>query len=233
MQSAAAGDTLLLNALTALQAANTQAVDAFFATYDDPRTPDLRPLFNAYVAATDPDRGPDHPAERPAPGPGRPAQAGTGPGVRRPRRPAATRASPPRSWTSPPSCPRSTPPAPAAAAVADLTAVGQGGLSVQFFLTNNPSATPDLTVPAAPSLTYGPGNPLPAPAGTATAIAAQLERLPQRHPGRRLQPSLHRRHRRHRQPHRQWPARHDERDRDRDHHRVGQPERDLAPGREL
>jgi hypothetical protein len=58
-----------------------------------------------------------------------------------------------------------------AAAVADLTGIGQWGLSVRYFLTNNPTATPNQVL-ATGSLTYGPGNPLPSPTGTATSIAA-------------------------------------------------------------
>jgi len=172
MKNAAAGDTQLLNALTALQAANTQAVDAFFATYDDPHAPYLRRLFCAYVAATDPAVALTT------------LLSGLLPVLGDLRKQEQALACATTAAGCDPSfapalldvasvMPAVNPAGAAAAAVADLTAIGQGGLSVRFFLTNNPSAAPDQTVPAAPTLTYGPGNPLPAPTGTATAIAAR------------------------------------------------------------
>jgi hypothetical protein len=172
MQAHAAGDTVLSGTLTALQAVNTQAVDAFFATYDDPHTPYLRPLFNAYVATADPAAalatllngllpilGNLRKQEQAL------ACATTAAGCDPSFAPALLAAAAVMSAANPAD--------PSAAAVTDLTAIGQGGLSARFFLTNDPTAAPGQTVPVAVSLAYGPGNPMPAPAGTGTAIAAQ------------------------------------------------------------
>src|SRR5208337_1047452 len=175
LQSAAAGDTLLLNALTALQAANAQAVDAFFTTYDNPALC-LWSLFKTYVAAANPTKalttllngllpvlGDLRKQEQAL------ACATTAAGCDPSFAPALLDVAAVMPAVNPATAP--------AAAVADLTAIGQGGLSVQFFLTNNPSAAADKTVPVTPSLTYGPGNRLPAPnqtaSGTGTVWANQ------------------------------------------------------------
>jgi hypothetical protein len=56
---------------------------------------------------------------------------------------------------------------PAAAAVADLVAIANQGLSAQFFLGNNLAAAPGVSVDAVPVLSYGPAaaNQLPAGSG--------------------------------------------------------------------
>ena len=63
MQAAAAGDTALLAGLTALAAAHSQAVDAFFATNDSP-TLGLRSPFDSYANSSRPG-SPRRPAGRP------------------------------------------------------------------------------------------------------------------------------------------------------------------------
>lgn len=182
LQTAAAGDPTLLAAINTLAAANAQAVQTFFVTYDDPHAPYLKPLFDTYVATT---AGPT--ADRAAalatllngllPVLGRLrkqeqalACATTGAGCDPSFAPAlldVAAAIP----ASNPSAATVTDPTPAG--VADLTAFDQGGLSVQFFLTDNPALPPDQAQQVAPSLAYGPADPLPAPTGPATTIAAQ------------------------------------------------------------
>jgi Neuraminidase-like domain/FHA domain len=60
---------------------------------------------------------------------------------------------------------------PAAPAVADLVAIANQGLSAQFFLGNNPAATPDMTVDSVPVLSYSPAGPNQLPAGSGGDIA--------------------------------------------------------------
>ncbi|HTT91138.1 MAG TPA: neuraminidase-like domain-containing protein [Acidimicrobiales bacterium] len=171
LQAAATGNTTLLAGLTALQTANTQAVDSFFATYDDPPL-NLQSLFNTYLAATDPAVALTNLLNSLLPVLGslrKQEQALAG---------ATTAAGCDPSFA--PALldvaavmPATSPAAAGEAAVADLTGIGDGGLSVEYFLTDNVSAAPDQSIAAVPSLTYGPANPLPAPGPGATSIAAR------------------------------------------------------------
>jgi hypothetical protein len=171
MQSAAAGNAILLAGLTALQTANSEAVNSFFATYDDPPL-NLQALFNTFLAAPDP------------------TVALTGllnnllPVLGSLRKQEQALACTTTAAGCDPSfapalldvaavMPATSPSAAGKAAVSDLTGIGDGGLSVQYFLTNNVSAPPDQTIDALPSLTYGPASPLPSPGSGATSIAAR------------------------------------------------------------
>jgi Neuraminidase-like domain len=167
MQATAAGETVLLTGLTALAAANTQAVDAFFAANDSPAL-GLRALFDAYAASADPDRlgillralmpvlanlrkqeqalalvataaGSD---------PVFPSALLTDTGVLRADADLA------------------------AAAIEDFTALARPGLSAAFFLGNDPTAAADQTSDADP-VTHNQNHPLPAAAGGGTVIAAR------------------------------------------------------------
>ncbi|MDH6245480.1 neuraminidase-like domain-containing protein [Mycobacterium sp. OTB74] len=181
LQSAATGDTALTGGITALAAANEQAVTDFFAAYDDPTTPYLRPLFNAYVTATTGATAQTPEAALatllagllPALGNLRRQEQALGcataaagcdptfaPALLNTR--AAIPAANPAATTSAP------------AGIDDLTALHQGGLSAQFFLTNDPSAVADQS-PSASGLDYGPDNPLPPPNSPATTIAGRWD----------------------------------------------------------
>ncbi len=171
LQSAAAGNAILLAGLTALQTVNTQAVDSFFATYNNPPL-DLQDLFNTYLATPDPTVALPGLLNQLLPVLGSlrkqeqaMACATTAAGCDPSFAPALVGVAAVMPATSPAAA--------GEAAVADLTGIGDGGLSVEYFLTNNVSAPPDQTVGAMPSLTYGPANPLPIPGSGATSIAAR------------------------------------------------------------
>jgi len=183
LKAAAVGDASLLTAINSLATANAQAVQSFFANYDDPHTPYLQPLFDAYEAATANPTTADLPAALatllngllPVLGRLRKQEQAlacvtTGAGCDSSFAPAllSTAATIPAAN---PIAATVTDPTPAG--VADLTAFGQGGLSVQYFLTDNPALPPDQNEQVAPSLAYGPANPLPPPTSPATTIAAQ------------------------------------------------------------
>jgi Neuraminidase-like domain/Salmonella virulence plasmid 28.1kDa A protein len=176
LQSAATGDSTLLGGLTALSTANAQAVSSFFSTYDDPHTQYLEPLFQAYVTATTGSSPTD---------PGTALAAllnGLLPVLGNLRKEEQALA----CATAAAGCDPSFAPAlleaagaiPAAdpgvtaAGIADLTALDQGGLSVEYFRTDNPAAAPDQSLDVVPSLSYGPSNPLPKPKSPSTTIAA-------------------------------------------------------------
>jgi hypothetical protein len=171
LQTSATGDATLLTGLTALQTANAQAVGSFFATYNEPPL-NLQSLFNTYLATADPSvaltdllnsllpvLGSLRKQEQAL------ACATTAAGCDPSFAPALLDAAAVIAANSPSAAGQ--------AAVADLTGIGDGGLSVEYFLTNNVSAPPDQTIAAVPSLTYGPANPLPAPGSGATSIAAR------------------------------------------------------------
>lgn len=182
LQATASGDALLLGGLNNLASANAQAVQTFFATYDDPHLPYLQPLFDTYMSATS------------GPASGDPSSAlttllnGLLPVLGDLRKQeqalacATTQAgcdssfapallnSPAAISAANPSAVTATDPTPAG--VVDLTALDTGGLSVQFFLSNDPSAAADQSDTVAPSLTYDASNPLPSPKSPSTAIAA-------------------------------------------------------------
>jgi hypothetical protein len=174
LQGAASGDASLTAGLAALQGANAAAVNGFFATYDSPAL-NLKGLFATYSteAATDATRALADLLNNllPVLGNLRKQQqalacattaAGSGPSFA----PALLQ----DAGVIPASDPAHPP---GTAALADLTGIGSGGLSVAHFLTDNPAAPPDQQVENQPNLTYGPSNPLPAPSGGATTIAAQ------------------------------------------------------------
>jgi hypothetical protein len=184
LQSAATGDTALTGGINALAGENAQAVTGFFAAYDDPNTPYLRPLLDAYVTATT-GAAPETPEAALAT-----LLAGLLPVLGNLRRqeealacataaagcdatfaPALLGASTAIAAANPAATTATTS---APAGVSDLTALHQGGLSAQFFLTNDLSAVPDQSQPAA-GLDYGPDNPLPAPHTAATTIAARWD----------------------------------------------------------
>jgi Neuraminidase-like domain/Salmonella virulence plasmid 28.1kDa A protein len=180
--TATGSDTTLQSGIDSLAAANQVSVDAFFATYDTPAPGvpplGLKTLFIAYEAALGQHQDPSGAlttllmALVPALAGRRKEQQAlsvtTGAaGVDRSFGPALLldpALIPAADGTDP--------------AVADLVALGQGGLTAQFWLTNNRSQTPDSTTPVAASLTYNssaaatPPNPLPLPKSGASAIAA-------------------------------------------------------------
>ena len=167
MQAAAAGDTALLAGLTALAAAHSQAVDAFFAANDSP-TLGLRSLFDAYVASTDPDRlavllsglMPVLASRR------RQEQALTLVAAA-----AGCDLSFPAALLTDPGVLHAEA-APAAAAIEDFTELARPGLSVAFFPGNDPAA-PAGQIDDADPVTHGPDHPLPAATGGGTVIAAR------------------------------------------------------------
>jgi hypothetical protein len=171
LQSAAAGDATLLAGLTALQTASTEAVNSFFATYDDPPL-NLQSLFDTYLATPDPTVALTNLLNSLLPVLGSlrkqeqalacaTTAAGCDPSFA------------PALLDVPAVMPATSPAAAGQAAVADLTGIGDGGLSAEYFLTNNVSAPPDQVVDAVPSLTYGPAHPLPSAGSGSTSIAAR------------------------------------------------------------
>ncbi len=171
LQTAATGDATLTAGLTTLQAANNQAVNSFFQTYDDPGL-NLQGLFNTFIASTDPGEALTNLLNSLLPVLGNLrkqeqalASATTAAGCDPSFAPALLNVEPVMTAANP-----STP---STAAVADLTGIGDGGLSVEYFLTNNTSLAPDQVVDAVPSLSYGPANPLPGPGPGSTSIAAR------------------------------------------------------------
>jgi GH18 family chitinase len=152
--------------IAALAAANHKAVDPFFAIYGE-----LLPLYTAYVASNDPPQTKRNTL-----------LASFLPTLRQKRKQEQALASVTAAAGTDPSFATSLLQDPAIvhaaaqaalAAVTDLTAVEAQGLSAQFFLTNNPAATPDLTVDSVPLLSYaqaGAGGQLP-PGTGGSAIA--------------------------------------------------------------
>lgn len=145
-------------ALAALSAANHTVVDPFFATY-----PELLPLYAAYVASNDPPQ-----MKRTT------LLANFLPDLKRRRKQeqaldAVTAATGVDGSFAPALLDNATALHAAAdntlACINDFTAVEAPGLSVQFFLTNNPSAAPDLTLESVPVFSYTPNGPNKLPAG--------------------------------------------------------------------
>ena len=152
-------DPALHDALARLGTRNKQAVDLFFATYQE-----LLPLFSTYTAATGTvqDRR-------------KVLLAGLLPDLTRRRKQQQALTSITGAAGADPSfaiallqdasimhaAADST-----AAAASDLTAIEAGGLTARFFLTNNIAANPDQTVDCAPSLSYGAGTANPLPSGS-------------------------------------------------------------------
>ena len=135
-------DPNLTGQLAALAAASQQAVAPFFATY-----PELWPLYNAYVASTDPS-----PTRRET------LLSNFLPGLKRIRKAEEALAEITASIGCDPSFASAllqdptvlhADADPTAAAVTDLTAIEACGLSARFYLGNNPNAPPDQTVDAA------------------------------------------------------------------------------------
>ena len=176
MQAAAVGDTILLAGLTALAAASTQAVDAFFAANDSPAL-GLRALFAAYLASADPDRlGGLLRALLPALASRRKqeqalalaaAAAGTDSGF-----PAALLTDPAVLHAAAD---------PAAPAISDLTALAQPGLAAAFFPGNDPAASPGQASDADP-VSHDQDHPLPAPAAGGSGHRRPLDAGTCQHP---------------------------------------------------
>jgi Neuraminidase-like domain len=140
-------DPNLTAQLAALAAASQQAVAPFFATY-----PELLPLYTAYVASTDP-----MPTRRET------LLANFLPTLKSIRKAEQALAEITASIGCDPSFASAllqnptvlhADADPTAAAVTDLTAIEAGGLSAQFYLTNNPNAAADQTVDAASPMQY-------------------------------------------------------------------------------
>lgn len=176
LQAAAATDASLLAAINALATVNTQAVNVFFQTYDDPHVPYLRPLFDTYVTSTTGAAPVDSATAVVA------LLSGLLPVLGQLRKQEQALASATAAAGSDPTFApallgssaaiSATNPATPGAGVADLTALDQGGLSAEYFLTDDPTAAPDSQVTAI-ALAYGTDNPLPAPIASATAIAGK------------------------------------------------------------
>lgn len=177
LQAAGAGDAPLLGGISSLATANGQAVDSFFSTYDDPNTPYLRPLFDAYAAATT-GAGAEDPGTAlaallngllPVLGNLRKEEQGLACAT------AAAGCDPsfaPALLEVAAAIPAADPAEAPGAGIADLTAFDQCGLSVEYFLTDDPSAAPSQSLAVVPGLSYGPGNPLPSPTSPSTSVAA-------------------------------------------------------------
>ena len=142
-------DPALADGIARLTAASQQAVAPFFATY-----PELRPLYDAYMASTDP-----VPARRTA------LLAAFLPVLKTSRKQEQALASVTSAAGSDPSFASELLHGAAimhadagatAAAVTDLTAIEQQGLSARFFLGNDPAAPADLTTDSVPLLSYSP-----------------------------------------------------------------------------
>ena len=142
-------DPALADGIARLAAASQQAVAPFFATY-----PELRPLYDAYVASTDP-----LPARRTA------LLAAFLPVLKTSRKQEQALASVTSAAGSDPSFASELLTDAAvlhadanttAPAVTDLTAIEQQGLSARFFLGNNPASPTDVTADSVPLLSYGP-----------------------------------------------------------------------------
>ncbi|MGD0246679.1 MAG: FHA domain-containing protein, partial [Streptosporangiaceae bacterium] len=142
-------DPALADGIARVAAAGQQAVAPFFATY-----PELRPLYDAYIASTDP-----LPARRTA------LLAAFLPVLKTSRKQEQALASVTSAAGSDPSfasglltdaaimhADADT----AAPAVTDLTAIEQQGLSAQFFLGNDLAAPADITADSVPTLSYSP-----------------------------------------------------------------------------
>jgi hypothetical protein len=136
-------------ALVALAGANRQAVGPFFSAY-----PELKPLYDAYVASSDPPA-----AKRTA------LLANFLPGLKRKRKQEQALASATAAAGADPSFANTllqdatvlhAAADPWSAAIQDLTAIEAPGLSAQFFLSNEPTATADITVDADGTLSYAP-----------------------------------------------------------------------------
>jgi hypothetical protein len=140
-------DPALVTAVSSLAAASQQAVAPFFASY-----PELRPLYDAYTASTD-----ALPARRTA------LLAAFLPALKNRRKQEQALA----SITSAAGCDPSFAPAllpdraimhadadATAAAVTDLTAIEQQGLSASFYLGNDPAVPPDVMDDSVPVLCY-------------------------------------------------------------------------------
>ena len=137
----------LVAAIAILVAANQQAVGPFFATY-----PELQPLYAAYVASTDPLS-----TKRMT------LLNNFLPILKQKRKQEQALASITSAAATDPSFANAllqdptilhADGDPTSEAVADLTAIEAQGLTVQFFLTNNPTATPDQTINSAPLQSY-------------------------------------------------------------------------------
>jgi peptidoglycan hydrolase-like protein with peptidoglycan-binding domain len=157
-------DANLHAALLALAAASHQTVDPFFASY-----PELQALYAAYVASNDPIQ-----TRRNA------LLASVVPGLKQRRKQQQGLA----SITSALGADPSFAPAllqdpsilhaasqPELAALADITAIELPGLAASYYLSNNTTAAPDISVDAVPSLDYGPGT-SPLPAGQGGSVIA-------------------------------------------------------------
>ena len=149
VENAAGSDTALLAALAALSAANHQAVDPFFATY-----PELRQAYHDYVASDD-----TLPAKRTA----LLAEILSDlTSLRQQEQALAAVTS--AAGTDPSFAPAilNDPTVlhaavdPVQAAVADLTAIEAPGLAAQFYLSNDPAATPDISLDSVSALSYAP-----------------------------------------------------------------------------
>ena len=142
-------DPALADGIARLAAASQQAVAPFFAAY-----PELRPLYDAYIASTDP-----LPARRTA------LLAAFLPVLKTSRKQEQALASVTSAAGSDPSFASELLTAAAvmhadagttAPAVTDLTAIEQQGLSARFFLGNDPAAPADVTADSVPLLSYSP-----------------------------------------------------------------------------
>ena len=142
-------DPALADGISNLAAASQQAVAPFFATY-----PELRPLYDAYIASTDP-----LPARRTA------LLAAFLPVLKTSRKQEQALASVTSAAGSDPSFATGLLTGVAimhadadatAPAVTDLTAIEQQGLSAQFLLGNDPAAPADITADSVPALSYSP-----------------------------------------------------------------------------
>ncbi len=170
--TAATGDGALIAGITALAAANAAAVNAFFATYDDPGL-GLQILFTAYTSSPDPT-----------------VKGSVSTlldtlipvlGQRRKQQQALA------AVTAVAGCDPSFAPAllddsrlicaaqnSASPGVDDLVTAGLGGLSVSYFYGNDPTnpSGPDLSLPLVSNLIYGPTNPLRPSADSGSAAFA-------------------------------------------------------------
>ena len=142
-------DPALADGIARLAAASQQAVAPFFATY-----PELRPLYDAYIASADP-----LPARRTA------LLAAFLPVLKTSRKQEQALASVTSAAGSDPGFASGLLTDAAimhadgdtdAPAVTDLTAIEQQGLSARFFLGNDPAAPADITADSVPALSYGP-----------------------------------------------------------------------------
>ncbi|HEY6315370.1 MAG TPA: neuraminidase-like domain-containing protein [Streptosporangiaceae bacterium] len=140
-------DPFLPAAVANLAAASQQAVSPFFTTY-----PELGPLYAAYASSADP-----VPERRTA------LLDGFLPILKQKRKQQQALATVTAAAGTDPSFANTLMQNPAilhadadptAAAATDLTATGQQGLSAQFFLDNNPAATPDQETACVPALLY-------------------------------------------------------------------------------